>query len=86
MALCKEQLGSTKALKSVEFWAELPVLASCLKDVRAKYWGDQWRGLSRVAPIRPATGPAECKGPGYRRSIDVVERKRRKEPGNERHH
>ena len=48
MALCKEQLGSTKTPKSVEFWAELPRSAVgklLKKDVRAKYWGDQWRAV-----------------------------------------
>jgi len=48
MALCKEHLGSTKTPKSVEFWAELPRSAVgklLKKDVRAKYWGDQWRSV-----------------------------------------
>jgi acyl-CoA synthetase (AMP-forming)/AMP-acid ligase II len=48
MALCKEHLGSTKTPKSVEFWTELPRSAVgklLKKDVRAKYWGDQWRSV-----------------------------------------
>ncbi|MGS0743067.1 class I adenylate-forming enzyme family protein [Glaciimonas sp. GG7] len=48
MALCKEQLGSTKTPKSVEFWTELPRSAVgklLKKDVRAKFWGDQWRSV-----------------------------------------
>jgi acyl-CoA synthetase (AMP-forming)/AMP-acid ligase II len=48
IALCKEQLGSAKAPKSVEFWAELPRSAVgklLKKDVRAKFWGDQWRAV-----------------------------------------
>lgn len=46
--LCKEQLGSTKTPKSVEFWPELPRSAVgklLKKDVRAKFWGDQWRAV-----------------------------------------
>ena len=48
IALCKEQLGSTKAPKSVEFWPELPRSAVgklLKKDVRARFWGDQWRSV-----------------------------------------
>jgi acyl-CoA synthetase (AMP-forming)/AMP-acid ligase II len=48
IALCKEQLGSTKTPKSVEFWPELPRSAVgklLKKDVRAKYWGEQWRAV-----------------------------------------
>jgi acyl-CoA synthetase (AMP-forming)/AMP-acid ligase II len=48
MALCKEHLGSTKTPKSVEFWVDLPRSAVgklLKKDVRAKYWGDQWRSV-----------------------------------------
>jgi acyl-CoA synthetase (AMP-forming)/AMP-acid ligase II len=48
IALCKEHLGSTKAPKSVEFWPELPRSAVgklLKKDVRARYWGDQWRAV-----------------------------------------
>jgi acyl-CoA synthetase (AMP-forming)/AMP-acid ligase II len=48
ITLCKEQLGSTKAPKSVEFWADLPRSAVgklLKKDVRAKYWGDRWRAV-----------------------------------------
>lgn len=48
ITLCKDQLGSTKAPKSVEFWPELPRSAVgklLKKDVRAKFWGDQWRSV-----------------------------------------
>jgi acyl-CoA synthetase (AMP-forming)/AMP-acid ligase II len=48
IALCKDQLGSTKSPKSVEFWADLPRSAVgklLKKDVRAKFWGDQWRSV-----------------------------------------
>lgn len=48
IALCKEQLGSTKTPKSVEFWADLPRSAVgklLKKDVRAKFWGEQWRAV-----------------------------------------
>ena len=48
IALCKDQLGSTKAPKSVEFWTDLPRSAVgklLKKDVRAKFWGDQWRAV-----------------------------------------
>jgi acyl-CoA synthetase (AMP-forming)/AMP-acid ligase II len=48
MALCKQQLGSTKTPKSVEIWADLPRSAVgklLKKDVRAKYWTDQWRAV-----------------------------------------
>ncbi len=46
--LCKDQLGSTKTPKSVEFWDALPRSAVgklLKKDVRAKFWGDQWRAV-----------------------------------------
>ncbi|MDM0015423.1 AMP-binding protein [Variovorax sp. J22P168] len=48
IAICKAQLGSTKAPKSVEFWDSLPRSAVgklLKKDVRAKFWGDQWRSV-----------------------------------------
>jgi acyl-CoA synthetase (AMP-forming)/AMP-acid ligase II len=48
IAICKAQLGSTKAPKSVEFWDSLPRSAVgklLKKDVRAKFWGDQWRAV-----------------------------------------
>lgn len=48
IALCKAQLGSAKAPKSVEFWPDLPRSAVgklLKKDVRAKFWGDQWRAV-----------------------------------------
>ncbi|MGJ7512195.1 class I adenylate-forming enzyme family protein [Variovorax sp. GT1P44] len=48
IALCKDQLGSVKAPKTVEFWDTLPRSAVgklLKKDVRAKYWGDQWRAV-----------------------------------------
>ncbi len=48
IALCKDELGSAKAPKSVEFWAELPRSAVgklLKKDVRAKFWGNQWRAV-----------------------------------------
>ncbi|MFM0220459.1 class I adenylate-forming enzyme family protein [Paraburkholderia dipogonis] len=48
MALCKEYLGSTKTPKSVEFWVDLPRSAVgklLKKDVREKYWGEQWRAV-----------------------------------------
>lgn len=48
IALRKAQLGGAKAPKSVEFWLDLPrsAVGKLLKeDVRAKFWGDQWRGL-----------------------------------------
>ncbi len=48
IALCKAQLGSAKAPKSVEFWPDLPRSAVgklLKKDVRAKFWGDQWRAI-----------------------------------------
>jgi acyl-CoA synthetase (AMP-forming)/AMP-acid ligase II len=46
--LCKCQLGGAKTPKSVEFWAELPRSAVgklLKKDVRAKFWGEQWRAV-----------------------------------------
>jgi len=48
MALCKDQLGSTKTPKSVEFWSELPRSAVgklLKKDVRAQFWDAQWRSV-----------------------------------------
>ena len=48
MVLCKEKLGSVKALKSVEFWLESPRSAVgklLKKDIRAKFWEDQWRAV-----------------------------------------
>ena len=48
IARCKEQLGSTKTPKSLEFWAELPRSAVgklLKKDVRARFWGEQWRAV-----------------------------------------
>lgn len=48
ISLCKTLLGSTKAPKSVEFWLELPRSAVgklLRKDVRAKFWDDQWRAV-----------------------------------------
>lgn len=48
IAMCKDQLGSAKAPKSVEFWDELPRSAvgkMLKKDVRAKFWRDQWRAV-----------------------------------------
>jgi acyl-CoA synthetase (AMP-forming)/AMP-acid ligase II len=48
IALCKAQLGGTKAPKSVEFWPDLPRSAVgklLKKDVRAKFWGEQWRAV-----------------------------------------
>lgn len=48
IGLCKDQLGGAKAPKSVEFWPELPRSAVgklLKKDVRAKFWGDQWRAV-----------------------------------------
>ena len=48
IALCKDQLGSAKAPKSVEFWDQLPRSAVgklLKKDVRAKFWDGQWRAV-----------------------------------------
>ncbi len=48
IALCKEHVGSAKAPKSVEFWPDLPRSAVgklLKKDVRAKFWSDQWRAV-----------------------------------------
>jgi acyl-CoA synthetase (AMP-forming)/AMP-acid ligase II len=48
IAACKAQLGSTKTPKTVEFWPELPRSAVgklLKKDVRAKFWGNQWRAV-----------------------------------------
>ncbi len=48
IALCKSELGSLKAPKSVEFWQELPrsVIGKVLKkDIRARFWTDEWRAV-----------------------------------------
>jgi acyl-CoA synthetase (AMP-forming)/AMP-acid ligase II len=48
IALCKGQLGSTKSPKTVEFWPDLPRSAVgkvLKKDVRAKFWDDNWRAV-----------------------------------------
>jgi acyl-CoA synthetase (AMP-forming)/AMP-acid ligase II len=48
IAFCKDQLGSTKTPKTVEFWPELPRSAVgkiLKKDIRAKFWGDNWRAV-----------------------------------------
>ncbi len=48
IAMCKQELGSVKAPKSVEFWDELPrsAVGKVLKrDIRDKFWGDQWRAV-----------------------------------------
>ncbi|MDM0084902.1 AMP-binding protein [Variovorax sp. J31P179] len=48
IAICKAQLGSAKAPKTIEFWDTLPRSAVgklLKKDVRAKFWGDQWRSV-----------------------------------------
>jgi len=49
MALCKEQLGSVKTPKSVEFWDELPLspVGKVLKrDIRAKFWEGKDRAVN----------------------------------------
>lgn len=46
--LCKRELGSMKAPKSVEFWPELPrsAVGKILKrDIRDKFWKGQWRSV-----------------------------------------
>ncbi|MDG2269910.1 MAG: long-chain fatty acid--CoA ligase, partial [Alphaproteobacteria bacterium] len=46
IALCKDELGSVKAPKSVEFWDELPrspVGKVRKKDMRDKFWAGQDR-------------------------------------------
>lgn len=48
IALCKAELGGMKAPKSVEFWATLPRSAVgkvLKKDVRARFWADEWRAV-----------------------------------------
>lgn len=48
IALCKQELGSVKAPKSIESWDELPrgALGKVLKrDIRARYWVGQWRSV-----------------------------------------
>lgn len=46
--LCKRELGSMKAPKSVEAWVELPrsAVGKILKrDIRDKFWQGQWRSV-----------------------------------------
>lgn len=48
IAHCKAELGSVIAPKSVEFWADLPRSAVgkvLRKDVRAKFWDQEWRAI-----------------------------------------
>lgn len=48
IALCKAELGSLKAPKSVEFWPELPrsAIGKVLKkDIRSRFWSSEWRGV-----------------------------------------
>jgi acyl-CoA synthetase (AMP-forming)/AMP-acid ligase II len=48
MALCKEQLGSIRAPKSVEIWKTLPrsIVGKVLKkDIRERYWKDTNRSI-----------------------------------------
>jgi acyl-CoA synthetase (AMP-forming)/AMP-acid ligase II len=48
ITLCKAELGSLKAPKSVEFWPELPRSAVgkvLKKDIRARFWTDEWRAV-----------------------------------------
>ena len=48
IALCKSQIGSVKAPKSVEFWDELPrsAVGKVLKrEIRKPFWGDSWRSV-----------------------------------------
>lgn len=48
IALCKKELGSLKAPKSVEFWPELPrsAIGKLLKkDIRARFWTGEWRAV-----------------------------------------
>ena len=47
--LCKAKLGSVKAPKSVEFWAELPRTAVGKiqkKEIRARYWANTNRAVN----------------------------------------
>ena len=46
--LCKEELGSLKAPKFVEFWDDLPRSAVgkvLKKDIRARFWQSEWRAV-----------------------------------------
>jgi acyl-CoA synthetase (AMP-forming)/AMP-acid ligase II len=48
IALCKAELGSLKAPKSVEFWPALPRSAVgkvLKKDIRARFWVGEWRAV-----------------------------------------
>jgi acyl-CoA synthetase (AMP-forming)/AMP-acid ligase II len=48
IALCKQELGSVKAPKTVEFWDELPRSAVGKvrkKDMREKYWAGRDRAV-----------------------------------------
>jgi acyl-CoA synthetase (AMP-forming)/AMP-acid ligase II len=49
IALCKEKVGSVKAPKSVEFWADLPrtsVGKVRKKDIRGQFWQDRDRAVN----------------------------------------
>jgi acyl-CoA synthetase (AMP-forming)/AMP-acid ligase II len=46
--LCKRELGSMKAPKSIEFWSDLPrsAVGKVLKrEIRDKFWKGQWRSV-----------------------------------------
>ena len=48
IAMCKQELGSVKTPKSIEFWEELPrsAVGKVLKrDIRGKFWAGQWRAI-----------------------------------------
>lgn len=48
ISLCKQELGSVKTPKSIEFWDELPrsAVGKVLKrDIREKYWKGEWRSV-----------------------------------------
>jgi acyl-CoA synthetase (AMP-forming)/AMP-acid ligase II len=48
IAMCKQELGSVKTPKSIEFWEELPrsAVGKVLKrDIREKFWAGQWRAV-----------------------------------------
>jgi acyl-CoA synthetase (AMP-forming)/AMP-acid ligase II len=48
IAMCKQELGSVKTPKTIEFWNELPrsAVGKVLKrDIRATYWTGQWRAI-----------------------------------------
>ncbi len=48
IARCKQELGSVKAPKTIEFWEELPrsAVGKILKrEIRGKYWTGQWRAV-----------------------------------------